>query len=156
MANWCYNHVEFSGSAEALQKVEDLIDLMRDRQKQSGEGQRPDGCDGYYMFDIDYESDFPQCVHFESKWSPPTETIKFICDELNVSAVMDYEEMGCSVFGRWVYEPGEGEIQYDLDDEEIDELLIDEDGERYLIVDGKTLGEYEALEYLLERKIKTS
>jgi hypothetical protein len=67
--------------------------------------------------------------------------------------VQDYEELGCCIFGKAIFENSELTDIY-LEDEDFDQYQYDEEKDQW-IFEGNIYGsDYEILEILLERKIE--
>lgn len=155
MANWCNNTVTFLGNDSDIEKVVNAFRLIA--AMSYGEGQQivKDGGDSGYIFDIYAGEEFDEqyYVNFQTKWAPIPDQIVKIADLFNVEFYYDYEELGNSVYGRYIYSKGKL-TDYFLTDEEI-ELVVpkNEDwdlwsynGEEYEVRE-------EALELILEKKI---
>lgn len=153
MANWCMNWVSVEGEEANVSSLMDEVNALQKEYETKGFGVRPsDEGNLPYMFDI-YVND-GDSFSFESKWSPSNDSLQFLAKKHKVTITNQYTEFGTMLFGQWT---GDGEIEDDvwLTDEEW-ELAVpgDEDGS-YYTYEGK---EYEvqedALEEILDNKIK--
>lgn len=106
MANWCNNKVMFTGVQDSLIKVETLFQTMIENESKGNIGQIPqfiESKDGYF-FEI-YQDDTEECTfEYETRWSPNIENLWTIANHYNVGFVLDYEESGCMVLGKTIFE----------------------------------------------------
>ncbi len=156
MANWCNNTVVFEGNPEAIEQIKWLFQAMAEKQEKEGCGQLPDFVNqnnGGYFFYI-HLNDEDTCIFgYETRWSPNIEIVQEIAEHYKVDFVQDYEELGCCVFGRAIFENSELTDIY-LEDEDFDQYEYDEEKDQW-IFEGNIYGsDYEILEILLERKIE--
>lgn len=106
MANWCNNKVTFTGVQDSLIKVVTLFQTMIDDESKGEIGQMPDfieSKDGYF-FEIYQDDNLEYTFEYETRWSPNIEILRIIANRYNVGFVLDYEESGCMVFGKTIYE----------------------------------------------------
>lgn len=155
MANWCSNTVVFEGKPEAIIQIQQLFQILKDKEEQAEEGQLPDFTDstnGGYFFNIYWNEGDEGNFQYETKWSPNSEILRSIADRYQVDFVQDYEEMGNGIYGRATYQNG---ILDDvcLSDEDLEAFEFDEDTDTYHF-EGETYeSDCEILETLLERKL---
>ena len=130
MANICSNTLSFSGKEKNLKAVREIFDEMLIDNK-NGEGAMPSFIgtppDGY-LFDVYLnETDF---ISYTTKWCPNEEIIKLIADECKVDFILDYEELGCGLFGRFHYNHKTKQlIDYCLTDKEMSVVDTNDNGE---------------------------
>lgn len=157
MPNWCSNFLSFSG-----EKIGELKALMEEGEKYNNEFHQgwappfltePDK----YLFDI-------MCIEIqgdeltfrcESKWAPPEEEFKAICEHFGLDGIMSYEEMGMGIYGRCFYSNGEYK-DVCLDQTEMDLVEYDMDNDVYRYKGQEIDSQYEIYEELLESKIEKS
>lgn len=153
MANWCSNWVTVKGKEANVSSLMEEVNALSVKAEEEGKGVRPSEIgDLPYMFFIYMYDD--NTFSFESKWSPSNDSLKFLAKKHKVTITNQYTELGCMVFGQW-YSNGISEVDVWLTNEELDSVVPgDEDGSFY-IYDGE---EYEiqedALEKILDKKIK--
>ena len=131
MANICNNTLLFSGKPKKLKAVHELFKEMLTDNK-NGDGAMPSFItnitDGY-LFDI-YLDETDYVISYWTKWCPNEDVIKRIADEYKVDFVLDYEERGCGLFGRFYYKHKTNElINYYLTDEEMSIVVLNDNGE---------------------------
>lgn len=124
MANWCYNFVTCTGSADDIAKLKQTllegIDYQRTHKEATALSVEIQ--DGYF-FDIELrDSDQPTELVFvyETKWAPNLLDLAEICKAHNVSAVCEYNECGMQIYGTAVID-AEGNIH----DEQIPSEFLD-------------------------------
>ena len=156
MANWCSNTVAFEGNETDLKQIKMEFRKMIIKEQNENCGQLPefisDESRGYF-FDIVWEED--DCIfNYQTKWSPNTEVLKQIAERFKVDFILDYEEISNQIYGRTIFSDGELTDIY-LEDEDFEKYRYDEEAENYHF-EGETYdSDYEILETLLDRKVKT-
>ncbi|MDM1554249.1 hypothetical protein G6R40_08325 [Chryseobacterium sp. POL2] len=156
MANWCNNTVVFEGHPKAIEQINGLFKSMADSQKIDDVGQLPDfiqDSDGDYFYNIEQYEGLTNEFHYETKYTPNTETVKWIAEHFKVDFTLEYEELGCKEYGKVIFEGG---ILTDisLDQQDIDSFTLDEATDTYYFEGEEYDSECEILETLLERKIE--
>lgn len=158
MANWCNNIVAFEGSPEAIEQIQQLFKIMAEKELQEDCGQLPDfvkNDGGGYFFAIYQNEGDASIFQYETKWSPNVEVVRQIADHYNIGFTLDYEELGCLVYGITTYTDGILTDTY-LEQTDFDTYQFDEDTDSYFF-EGETYeSDYEILETLLERKLTKS
>lgn len=82
-----------------------------------------------YFFDImvDHDSPLTYSIYFWTKWNPPIDELVEIGDRYKISWDLQYEELGCGVFGKTRYDHQLNTMQdIYLSDEDLD-LVIEDD-----------------------------
>lgn len=154
MANWCNNTVTFLGNDADIEKVVEAFRLIA--AMSYGEGQQivKDGDSGY-MFEIyageeDQSQDY---VNFQTKWAPVAAQLVKIANLFNVGFEYEYEELGCGVYGMYVYKNKEL-IDFYLTDDEIDLVIPkNEDWDSWSYNGEEYECREEALELVLKKKM---
>lgn len=159
MANHATNSVEFSGTEENLQQVMGLFSAMEALENETGKGQLPEfilnnpelmDITGYFHSISIYEAN---SINWESKWSPNIDRVVEIAKHFGVSFVMDYEELGCGIYGKAIYTAGDETAQeYDLTDEDLDQYESDDDNDCYLFRGEEYESQYDILNILFEER----
>lgn len=152
MANWCSNYVEYKGEeANIFSLLEELRELEEENRK-TGLGVRPsEEGDLKYMFELYVEDEY---FTFESKWSPANDSLQFLARKHDVTIINRYYEPGSMLYGKWT---GDGETENDvwLTNEEWDLVTVgDEDGSYYTYEGEEYECEEEALDLILQKKLK--
>ena len=150
----CSQIVSFSGKEKNVNRVIALFEKMEEACSKTGEGHKPDfvvekqeQC--RYMFDINVDGD---SINFWSKWSPAIETVRQIAVKFKVNFSLEYEELGCQIFGRATFVDGIL-TETDLDDSDFESYQETESG--VYSFEGEVYeSEFEILEKLLERKVE--
>ena len=154
MANWCNNKVTFTGSEERLDKVLNLFQAMIEKESKGNIGQIPDFIESKsgYFFEI-YQNDTDEySFQYETRWSPNIESLWLIANHYNVGFVLDYEESGCMVYGKTIYE-NEILTDYFLNQCDFQDCTYNAETDCYDF-EGKTYDYKEdIMKILLERKI---
>ncbi|MCA6367650.1 MAG: hypothetical protein IM631_12945 [Cytophagales bacterium] len=151
MANICSQTLTFSGNGKRLKKVISLFEKMEEACRKTGEGQKPDFLEGNecrYMFDINVDGD---SINFWSKWSPAIETVRQIAVKYKVNCSLDYEELGCLIYGNATFTDGVL-VETDLDEADFDSFQENEDGCSYSFEGEEYSSQYDIMEKLLDRK----
>lgn len=150
MANWCTNFVTFQGNETQLKKIDELFNSLILQEKETNNGQLPDGIKGTTYFFYTYKNDLG-IYSFETKWVPPIEELTQIADQYGLDFECSSEEMGSLIYGT-VFYTNKTLLEVYLENEELDAYDYDEDKDVYTF-EGK---EYESshiiLEELLDRK----
>jgi hypothetical protein len=157
MANWCNNKVTFNGNQESLEKVSNLFQTMIENESKGNIGQMPEFIEREYgyFFEI-YQDETDECTfEYETRWSPNIEILWTIANHYNVQFVLDYEELGCMVFGKTIYE-NEILTDYFLNQCDFQDFIYNEETD-CCEFEGKTY-EYkdDIMKILLERKINNT
>lgn len=124
---------------------------MEEACRKTGEGQKPDFLEGNecrYMFDINVDGD---SINFWSKWSPSIETVRQIAVKYKVNFSLDYEELGCLIYGNATFTDGVL-VETDLDEADFDSFQENEDGCSYSFEGEEYSSQYDIMEKLLDRK----
>lgn len=109
MANWCSNRVVFTGSPEAIEKIQKLFKAMVEKEKKEFEGQLPDflSSEKYDKFsDIYIDKEAAGAFEYESRWTPNIETVRKIAEYYKVDFVLDYAQVTDIIYGRATYQNG--------------------------------------------------
>ena len=103
MANWCYNYVTCTGSADDIAKLKqtllDGLEYMRVHREATNLGVEIEEA---YFFDINInDQDVPTSLVFsyETKWAPNPLDLAKVCKAHNVSGVNEYNECGMALYG---------------------------------------------------------
>jgi len=162
MANWCFNRVTFSGSAQAIEQVNNLFKAMAAKEKAEVCGQLPDYIDlptdeawgSEYFFEIKQEDneDNNGCIfHYATKWSPNFEIVLEIADRYRLDFIQEYEELGCLLFGKAIYTNGVFN-NIGLEDEDFQKYSYEEATGHWLFENESYENEQDILRILLDRK----
>ncbi|MFL9836768.1 hypothetical protein ABS768_04610 [Flavobacterium sp. ST-75] len=153
MANLCSNYLVFEGNQKTIKTIHELFQHMKEREEKTGHGQLPeflsDQCD--YFFDLYWDDGEVGTYQYTTRWAPNTEVVKLIAMRCGADFTLEYEEMGCLVYGRTTFING---IMRDicLENEDFDAYLWDEEEDTYRF-EGKTYySQWEILDTLLERR----
>ena len=143
MANWCYNTITFSGNYKNFAKQ-----LEKHNYNDCGfEFIKGGRC----IFSLEKIED--GMYSFESKWAPPLEELAQRAAKGRFSFEIDYEELGCQIYGKAYFDLENGLTEYDLPQEVWDRQEFNDDGDLY--VNGFYIeSEQEWLEDQLELLIK--
>ena len=155
MANWCSNTVVFEGKPEAITAIQEVFQMMKNKEETSEQGQLPDFIteeNGGYFFNIYWSEGDEGVFQYETKWSPNTETVRLIADRYGVEFTQEYEEMGNGIYGKATYSEG---ILDDtaLTDEDLEQLHYNEETDHYHFEGEEYESDSEILEMLLTRKL---
>ena len=136
MPNWCYNSVIFSGDKENLNALAEAIKDAVQKEMSEKKAQKIHNLDEVvegYFFDIYHEvhSDKIKML-YESKWSPNIDDVAEICKEYKVSAMHDYSEPGCQVYGTVVYEKSGEYTEEQIHQEFLDLIEYDDESGMYV------------------------
>lgn len=152
MANWCNNVVWFEADKTTMQKIKEMFLQMAQKENETNCGQLPPFIkdDNNWFFAIRWEAE--DVLYYDTRWSPNTEVVRQIADHYNVGFTLDYEELGCLVYGKATYTDGVLTDTY-LEQTDFDTYQLDEETDSYHF-EGETYNsEWEILETLLDRKI---
>lgn len=155
MANWCSNTVVFEGKPEAIIAIQEVFQMMKNKEETSEQGQLPDFINednGGYFFNIYWNEGDEGVFQYETKWSPNTEVVRLIADRYELKFSQEYEEMGNGIYGKATYSDG---ILDDtaLTDEDLEQYQYDEETDRYHFEGEEYESDSEILEMLLNRKL---
>lgn len=155
MANWCSNTVVFEGKPETITAIQEVFQIMKNKEKTSEQGQLPDFItedNGGYFFNIYWNEGDEGVFHYETKWSSNTEVVRLIADRYELEFSQEYEEMGNGIYGKATYSDG---ILDDtaLTDEDLEQYQYDEETDRYHFECEEYESDSEILEMLLNRKL---
>lgn len=156
MANWCSNTVVFEGKPEAIEQIQQLFEVMAEKQEKEECGQLPDfveDSNGGYFFDIYINEGDTGIFQYETKWSPNTEVLKKIAEQYNVNFSQDYEEMSNLVYGRATFSDKLLTDIY-LEYEDFEKFHFDEEADSYHFEGEPHESDCDILETLLEWKIE--
>lgn len=152
MANWCNNVVWFEADETTMQKIKEMFLQMAQKESETNCGQLPAFIqdDNDWFFAIRWEAE--DVLYYDTRWSPNTEIVRQIADHYNVGFTLDYEELGCLVYGKATYAGGILTDIY-LEQTDFDTYQFDEETDSYHF-EGETYeSDWEILETLLERKM---
>lgn len=129
MANICNNTLEFSGEDENMKAVYALFLELKKYNEEKQKGAMPDFLalkDGYF-FDLYVQDDYS--IGYWTKWVPNELVVKDIADKYKVDFVLSYEELGCGLFGKFIYDHETQVLQnICLTDEDMDMVTCNNDG----------------------------
>ena len=153
MANWCNNWVTLDGEPENVKAfMNDIIKLEKESAKTNMGVRAIEDEGGEYMFDIYVDEGG---FSFESKWSPVFASLRYLAGKHGVTVTNNYEEGGCQVYGQWTSD-GECETDVYLESEEWDLAVPgNKDCEFYIYKGVKYDSQEDALQLILEEKIKS-
>ena len=161
MANWCNNSLLINGKEEQVSSF--LLDIkeMYNRYEKEQQGVLPLDFTGemsrYWFFTDDIWDIENNQITFETKWAPPIESVEFLAKKHNVSIELFYEELGNLIYGcfSYNYETKESSDIY-LEDDDFDKYTSNYEESIYFFEGEEYESEYEILETILERKIKSN
>ncbi|MCH5684610.1 hypothetical protein LWM68_10240 [Niabella sp. W65] len=104
-----------------------------------------------WFFAIRWEAE--DTLYYETKWLPNTEAVKQIAEHFKVDFSYEYEELGCLVYGKAIFENG-NLTETCLDSQDFDSYELEEETDTYHFEGKEYDSEWEILETLLERKIE--
>ena len=141
MANWCYNTITFSGRYKAFAKRLE----KHNYNKQGFEIVKGGRC----IFSLEKIED--GMYSFESKWIPPLDELFQRAKKGRFSFEIDYEELGCDVYGKAIYNyPEDSYDDYYLTSEILNMREWDDD---VLKINGIVVDEEYEMEWL-ERQLE--
>jgi hypothetical protein len=156
MANICSNTITFTGTDLSI--IRKAITEIESKHKE-GEGWLPDGFIGsylHYLFDVDVQ-DYETDIVFNcwTKWAPPIEEMLHLCKGANINIELQYEEMGCQLYGVYHYDYATDTLSDTcLDYNDFARVVYDDDNDEYTF-DGEPIeSDSEAYEEILEEKLK--
>lgn len=155
MANWCSNTVVFEGKPEAIRRIQQLFQYMKEKEAETEQGQLPDflsDTNGGYFFNLYWNEGDEGIYQYETKWSPNLEVVKAMAEYYQVNFVQHYEESGSLIYGVTTYKDRILTDTY-LDGSDWDAYDFDEDTDTYHFEGKEYDGNCEILEILLKRKI---
>ena len=146
MANWCSNHVTFSG--DNVDKVDEMFTKLMEEQADKGFGVRPDweACEKHsalYMFDIDKIDD--GSYSFNTKWSPALNTIFLIGRRFKVAFEMEWDECGMGLYGKMIFNPDMPDVAM-IADASGTNFRFDEEKSMYIYKDEEYESEYDFMD----------
>ena len=153
MANWCSNWVTVEGEEVNVSSLMDEVNALQKEYETKGFGVRPSD-EGNLQYMIELYVNDSNTFSFESRWTPSNDSLQFLAKKHQVTITNKYSETGNMVFGQWT---GDGETEEDvwLTDEEWDlAVLGDEDGSFYIYKGQEYEVQEDALEEILDNKIK--
>jgi hypothetical protein len=105
MANWCYNHVAFTGSAEALDGIRALFTEILTKQEQDHEWFLPPyvTAENSHMLDIDIGE---KGIEYSTRWTPNLEAVIQIAEHFNAGFTHRYDEPMNFVIGEATFRHG--------------------------------------------------
>ena len=108
MANLCSNYIVFEGKQKAIREIHALFQYMKEREDETGHGQLPEFLneDNGYFFDIYWNEDDVDTYQYTTRWAPNIEVLQQIAQRYGLGFTLDYEEMGCLVYGRAIFSDG--------------------------------------------------
>lgn len=153
MANLCSNYVVFKGNQKAIKDIHTLFHYMKEQEEATGRGQLPAFLseeDGYF-FDLYWNEHDMDNYQYTTRWAPNTEVVQKIAIRYGVGFTLEYEEMGCLVYGRAKFNGG---ILTDicLENEDFDAYIWNEEEDTYLFEGETFYSQWEILDILLERR----
>lgn len=156
MPNWCSNMIVFEGKPEAITAIQELFQLMKEKEEETKHGQLPDFIskeNGGYFFNIYWNEGDEGQFQYETKWSPNTDIVKQIAEHFKVNFTQDYEESGCLIYGQAIFKDGILTDTY-LDSQDFDSYELDEETDTYHFEGTEYDSNLEILDILLKRKHK--
>lgn len=146
MANWCSNYILIDNK-----KVINCIKRLQKKEKQTERGQTLNYFnDDRYLFNIVINE---ENITWETKWSPPIETIKALAQKYNCDIEMYYDEPGMEIHGKCWVTDGEFYDVY-LEQKDFDKIIYYEEEGLYLFENKMWESDSEIIDILLERKVK--
>lgn len=148
MPNWCSNTLHSYD-----ERVIEVFQKLVHKQEQSGVGETFDWFkDDRYLFDIHIYGGF---VHFETKWSPAIETAKSLAKVFKTEVILDYDEPGMCMFGKFVFN-GEEAKHYNISTQDCESIEWNEDTGLYTYNGEEYESDSEIKEKILEKIIQQS
>lgn len=133
MANWCYCWVNFQGGVDGI-KAE--IKAAIDREAETGNGQMfgdVEAVDGYFFETaISWEGESEVSITCETKWEPNLGSIAATCKRFNVTAEVEYEELGNEILGKAIVQADGTFKRFDVPQEVFDRIEYKEDEDLYV------------------------
>lgn len=155
MANLCSNYVVFEGNQKAIRDINALFQYMKEQEEATGHGQLPEFLseeDGYF-FELYWNEDDLDSYQYTTRWAPNMQVLQQIAMHFNVGFTLEYEEMGCLVYGKARFSGG---VLTDiwLENEDFDAYLWDEREDTYQFEGETYYSQWDILDILLERRWK--
>ncbi len=155
MANLCSNYIVFDGKQKAIREIHALFQYMKEREEETGHGQLPEflGEDTGYFYEIYWNEEDRETYQYTTRWAPNIEVLQKIAEKYSVGFTLDYEEMGCLIYGKAKFSDG---MLTDtcLENEDFDAYLWNEEEDNYYFDNETYYSEWEILDILLERRIQ--
>jgi hypothetical protein len=150
MANWCSNHVTFSG--DNVDKVDEMFTKLMEEQDRDNHGIRPDweACEknnALYMFYI--QRNDAGSYQFETKWSPAMNTIFLIGRRFKIAFEMSWEECGMGLYGKMIFNPDMPDVVMVADASGTNFRFDDEKG-MYIYKDEEYESEYDFMDDVID------
>lgn len=155
MPNWCSNYLTVQGTENKINQVYEVFKAMQEQEEKTKEGQVPENMqsiDGYF-FEIYLNEQQKQIIQFETRWCPNIDTLSSMAEKLEFDFVLEYDEMGNLLFGKYEFKEKEL-VHYYVTQEQSDEISYDEETDRYSFRGEEDETERNFLETLLEESIK--
>ncbi len=114
MANICSNYLSFSGEEENVNNFKEYLKVIVELHDAVIQLENYKA-----MLSIDLSHIDNNQIDFESRWSSPIDTMKHLAQGYHLDMECEYSELGCGLFGKWIY--------YHKTNEEIDIQLDDND-----------------------------
>jgi len=153
MANLCSNYLVFEGNQKAIRDIHALFQYMKEQEEATGRGQLPEFLseESGYFFELYWNEDDLDNYQYTTRWAPNTEVLLKLATHFNVDFTLDYEEMGCLVYGRAAFIGGTL-TDICLENEDFDTYLWDEQEDTYQFEGETYYSQWEILDILLERR----
>jgi hypothetical protein len=152
MPNWCNNFLSFSG--ENAETAIQLFSELSERCSKTGEGCVPNFISPNeqlrYLFDVSVDEG---AINFESKWSPPLQTLERIGKHLEVTWFLEYVEYS-GVYGKATFSPLKGLVDQPLESEDFEQYVYNEEKGNYIYEGQEYECEDAILEILWDKKYK--
>lgn len=138
MPNWCFNYVIFNGDKENLNALNKALTNAEKAEQEENQGQKIHSLDEVkdgYFFDIyseDYSDEKYITMKYETKWTPNIDDVAELCKEYKVSAMHDYSEPGCQVYGTVAYEKSGEYTEEQVHQEFLDLIEYDDESGMYV------------------------
>lgn len=151
MANWCLNTAVFQGESHRIEELRIITERLIDREQLENRGQLYEMVNekSGYLFEISYEDGI---LCYLTKWSPNTQVLISVADQLNLSYIHSYEEPGMMIYGRDTYHNGQL-VQVMLDNEDFALYEYDEQTEQYEFEGESYPSDEEIIAVLFRRKL---
>lgn len=136
MPNWCSNYVIFSGDKDNLNAFNKALTNAEKAEQEQKQGQKIHSLDEVkdgYFFDIYHEQhDDHTTLLYETRWSPNIDDVAELCREYKVSAMHDYSEPGCQVYGTVAYDKSGEYTEEQVHQEFLDLIEYDDESGMYV------------------------
>lgn len=162
MPNWCNNTVIFSGkNADKANQI--FKELCKTQKKNLGQGvtfelvkniEKMDR--NPYMFAIckNKTSNNKTRWNYETKWVPNTKDLKLVADKVGCDFTHYYDEIGMLIYGCTKYINKKKKEIY-LKNKDFNSYSYSDENDLYIFEDKAYESEYDILEILLKRKMKS-